>query len=533
MKILLVAPPFTMVPVGLAYISAALKKAGHQVDGHIFDITTYADKLNGQYDFVVTGGLASQFNLIEEITSLAKRAKKQIIVGGGIITSEPELMSRALNADYAIVGEGEETIVELLSCLESNGDISKIDGIGYFENNKHILNKSREPIKNINALPWPDFDVFNFNSHLDSAKPSDVYYYDIFDYPREYPIISSRSCPYLCTFCYHPIGNKYRERTLDSIMDELKAVIPKYKINMVSIYDELFTCKEEKVLEFCKRFSEFTSTLSWEVKWSCQMHVAGLKEHMLDAMKAAGCFMVSYGFESYSSSILKSMKKHINPEQIHRAVHFTLDRGISIQGNFIFGDKEETMQTATETLGFWKMHTEAGIQLDFIGPYPNSAIYQHALEKGVIKDKLDFIKNHFFDVFNMTKLRPSEFMKLRMLVFKYMTKYSFYAFAFDKTKNSFNARCPHCKIVLKYNNFPIKGYLYKKIIYCRNCRKRFYLVSYLSSISDKLGVLSTISPISYKIYLRMSGLFSDIRPNMSMLLKKRMKWFYLLLKKQR
>ncbi len=263
-------------------------------------------------------------------------------------------MSRALNADYSIIGEGEEAIVDLLSCLENNDNLSMVKGICYLDNGNYFLTEERKQINDLDSIPWPDYESFNYNNHLASMKPTDQYYYDIFDYPREYPLVASRSCPFLCTFCYHPSGNKYRQRSVDSIMEELKERIPKYKINIVGIYDELFSNNKERLYEFCRRFKEFADTLPWEVKWGCQMRVDSLDEKLLETMKDSGCFMVSYGFESYSPKILKSMKKYIKPEQIHNAIHKTLDKGISIQANFIFGDVAETMDTAMETLNFWK-----------------------------------------------------------------------------------------------------------------------------------------------------------------------------------
>ena len=499
MKILLVAPQSAIFPTGIAYISASLKHAGHDVDCCIFDKPDdLVERLYQQYDFLATGGLSCQFVQLRKITDTAKRTHTKVIVGGGIITSEPALMSRALNADYAVIGEGEETIIELMNCLENNGDLSRVAGIGYLEGGDFVFTGSRKPQENLDSLPWPDFDGFEFHRMLDSMKP--MGYSDIFDYPREYPMITSRSCPFLCTFCYHPLGNKYRRRSVDSVMRELETAIPKYRINLVSIYDELFSYNEKRVYEFCRRFREFTDTLHWEVKWCCQMRVDRLKDSMLDTMRESGCFLISYGFESYSPTVLKSMKKHISPEQIHHAVHATLDRGISIQGNFIFGDKAETIQTAQETLDFWKDHLEAGIALFFIFVCPNSEIYQHCIKKGIIKDKLDFIANHLFDVLNMTAMSDAEFFKLRTMVAKYTAKYSVHSVPLKRTPTSVTLRCPHCRGMIEFGNFAIKGLLYNIPVFCRNCRKRFFIVSRLSRIYIKLVALAlTLTPSIYWI----------------------------------
>jgi anaerobic magnesium-protoporphyrin IX monomethyl ester cyclase len=500
MKILLVVPKFIILPAGIAYISAALKNAGHNVDCYIFNKPdTLIRKLDNKYDFVATGGLSSQFTQIRNIVNISKQHNVKTIVGGGIITSEPELMSRALNANFVVVGEGEETVVQLLSTIKSDGNLSNVDGIGYLKNNEFILTRNRNPIENLDSLPLPDYDCFDFNRYLDSMKPSDQYDYDIFDYPRVYYIVTSRSCPFLCTFCYHPIGNKYRQRSIDSVMKEIETVVPKYHINIIGIYDELFSNNEERVREFCKKFSAFIKTIPWEVKWNAQMRVTKVKRDVLDLMKKAGCFMVSYGFESYSPIVLKSMKKFISPKQIHNAIHTTLESSISIQGNFIFGDKAETLQTAQQTLDFWKDHPESGILLGFIVPCPNSEIYQYCIKKGLIKDKLNFIKNHLYDVLNMTNMSDTKFSILKELVFKYQRKYYSYAIPLRITLTSVTIKCPHCKKTITYKNFVTRKLFHIKMMYCRNCRKRFFYVTRLY----KIFAISIVSiPFLYQVYTK-------------------------------
>jgi len=493
MKILLIAPKYDLFPVGIAYVASSLKKAGHDVHCHAYENPEkLRGKLGDNFDLAATGGLSSQFKAIKEIVSVVKSTNTRIIIGGGIVTSEPELISRALEVDYAVIGEGEVTTVQLLDCLVRNGDLSFVDGIGYFEGKKFLQTKGRKQNDALDDLPDPDLDGFNYIDFLDNAKPSGTYYYDIYDHPREYPLVASRSCPFLCTFCYHPAGNKYRQRSIKSIMEELKVVIPKYRINIVSLYDELFSYKEDRVYEFCREFKAFTSTLSWEVKWICQMRVSGLKAEMLDAMEKSGCFMICFGFESYSPVILKSMKKGTTPDQIHYATHAMIDRNISIQGGFIFGDKAETLQTAKETLDFWKDHVEAGIMLGYILPCPDSEMYRHCIRKGLIKDRLHFIENDMCKLINMTELSEDEFLKLRSLLFKYNHRYWPSAINKSMEPDTLIVRCPHCREIIRYNNFKVAGRLFQRIMYCRNCRKRFLAVSRLSYLVNKLiGIVST------------------------------------------
>lgn len=497
-----------MFPLGLGYISSVLKQAGHNVDvlnlnhrrGIVENIIHETLDAGGKYDFVCTGGLSPYYRQIKEIVDAVHSHKSDtgIILGGGLITSEPELMFNALNPDFIVIGEGEKAIVELLSCLENKADLASVLGIGYRDKSgKVICNQPQPAIMDLDALPWPDFEGFEFETYLDNLKPTDQYFYDLYDFPRVYPMVCSRSCPYRCTFCFHPLGNKYRQRSMDSIMQELEFAIKRYRLNVIAIYDELFSHDKERVYEFCKRFKKLQEEISWEIKWTCQMRVDGLDEDFLKTMKDAGCYMVSYGFESYSQIVLDSMKKHITSEQINNAVKLTLKNNISIQGNFIFGDRTETVQTAKETLDYWKDNINAGIMLGFISPYPGTELYNNCIKNGIIKDKLDFIENHILDVINMTDaMTDKEFEKLKLDVFEAELRYSVYAhpLALRKARNGtyhFLVKCPHCNGVVEYKNYQAltSKLIFNIMAYCRNCRRRFFLVSRLYKYATKSYLL--------------------------------------------
>lgn len=490
MRILMVAPDIRdFFPIGISYVVAALKNAGHEVDGLNLHFEKNWDKGNwGKYDFVATGGLACSFNDIKQVVNKAKCSKTKVIVGGGMVTSEPELITGALDVDYSVIGEGEKTVVDLLRCIENNIDIESVPGVGFKKNGEYIFTAEREAIKNLDLLPLPDYESLGFSQFVDKMKSSDRFY-DIFDYPRAYPLVGSRSCPFLCTFCYHTTGRKYRKRSVDSIIEELRVAVPKYRINIIEVMDELFSYDEKRVREFCEKFKAFASTVPWNIKWFANFRVDKLKEEMLDMVKDAGCFLIGYGFESYSPKILKSMRKHITPEQIHRAIHSTIERKISIQGNFIFGDVAETEETAEETLKFWEGHPEAGIFLLAALPFPDSELWRYCIKKGIVKDKLDYILTHFFDPPNMTTMPDAKYHKLWIKMYKTMLKHHVSTIPLSVKDDSITVKCPWCGEVTKYENYDIcseihaafsigaSSFFYNKPIFCRNCRLRFWITS--------------------------------------------------------
>ncbi len=551
MKILIVVPRYNegdyannvyMFPLGLSYISAVLKQAGYHVKclnlnhyngrtDHLVQDCLLADL---KYDFVCTGGLSNSYHQIKTITDTVHNTETNacVILGGGMISSEPELIFKALKPDYIVIGEGEITIQELINCIKNKGNIESVEGIGYLdESGQFYMTKKRPPITDLDTLPWPDFKEFEFNTYLDNMRPTDFFFYDLFDYPRVYPIIGSRGCPFLCSFCFHPLGQKYRQRSIDSIMSELEVMVKKHRINIIAIYDELFTYDKKRVLEFCERIKKLFDKTSWDCYWNCQMRVDGLDEECLSIMKEAGCHMVSYGFESYSPTVLKSMRKHITPEQIEQAVKITLKYNVSLQANFIFGDTAETPKTSKETLDFWKKETDAGIQLGLISAYPGTKIYQHCVEQGLIKDKLDFIANPA-EINTADAMNDKDFKKLKFDIFFVQLRHrpltvihslkktsSEYIHGSVKSIYEISIICPHCNQLIQYNNYLIQfGKFFFHTRYCRNCRRRFFMVSRLYKIiNDLLRILFIASgpKLGSKIFilsLKVKGLIFSFKP---------------------
>ena len=506
-KILIIIPRYNITndinynylfPLGLSYISAVLKSTGYHVDclnlnhceGYVENII---DKslCKQKYDYVCTGNVSLGYAITEKIINAvrAHESHPKIVLGGIIITSEPELIFKSLNPDFAVIGEGEETILELLEYLEHGGNLEEVKGVGYLDKYGNIIfTKQRETIKDLDALPMPDFEGFGFGDKLDHQHSNDYYFNNLFDLPRTYSLLGSRGCPFQCTFCYH--YNRYVARTIDGIMEELNIMVRRYKINNICIYDECFSINKERLYEYCRRIKLLREQLPWDLKWTCQMTVKSVDKESLRIMKEAGCNSISYGFESYSPIVLKSMRKPITPQLIDREFRETLDVGIAIQANFIFGDIAETPETAKQTLDYWKKNCKGQVNLDFIQPYPGSELYNHCLKKGIIKDKLDFIKNNMGGFyFNMTdKMTDEEFKQLKNDISKAQSEYreSVRPISIKKEgKNiySIEVKCPYCKKVNMYKNCFINNKLiFEFNLVCRSCPMRFDVMSPIQKI---------------------------------------------------
>ncbi|MCL2718595.1 MAG: B12-binding domain-containing radical SAM protein [Lachnospiraceae bacterium] len=397
-------------PLGIAYVSSAMKAAGlnvfslnlNHIDGNIDDIIKKEILIN-KIDVVMTGGLSSQFNSLKRIIDCVKQnfSNIKVVLGGGIISADPQTaMSAFENADFGVIGEGEITSVELCKALDSNVGVTNISGIIYYANG-WVETKPVDDISDLDALPFPDYDGFGLNHFLELPLMSNLNSAAT----RSFYMVGSRSCPYQCTFCFHTAGKRYRQRSIGSIKAEMELLVHKYGVNHIFFSDELFARKKDRVTAIVEIAKEL------DITWGSNFRIDDINEELINIIKDGNCTIMGLGLESADNQILRSMKKNITIEQIDKALYMIHNSGIPYTGNFIFGDVEETIETVERTLEYWEKHTEYAIWLTFIIVYPGTKLYQYALSNGIINDAVQFLKDGCPQV-NVSKISDEDLPKL-------------------------------------------------------------------------------------------------------------------------
>lgn len=390
-------------PLGLGYVSAILKECGFSVFNLNLNesddtIETQIQKglTNNSIDVVMTGGVTGQYSSIFDVVYTVKKNSPEIInvVGGGIVTSAPlEAMEALEFADLGVIGEGELIIAKLSQMIATDGDLKAVPGIVYRDENGSLVepnNRSRQrwirskgvlPYIDVKKLPFPDHDAIGFRS-LSKVAPNILGMSDL----QTLPIITSRGCPFQCTFCYQPDGHQYRMRDLDDVFAEIDLLVEKYGVKYLSITDELFGARKGRVEEFCARIKPYG------IKWTATFRIPQLTEAVVKLLKESNFHTASLGIESMDDEILISMKKKINREQIENGLELLHRSGIGIQGVLIFGDPAETKETIENTLNWWSQHLQYDLQLSAVIAYPGTPVFEHAKKKGLIPDTVEFIK---------------------------------------------------------------------------------------------------------------------------------------------
>lgn len=418
MKVLLINPPIreeappNCFPLGLAYVGRVLLDNGHKVsvldiNAHRYKFEQLSEKLkNCDFDVAGITGLITQYKYIKRLTILLKKMypDKKVIIGGNIASTVPKLLLEKSLADIMAIGEGEVTAVELINALEKNRDLSKVDGIAFKKNKKIVFTKPRQVIENIDTIPLPAWDLF----------PLKIYFkYSVTGYTQErnMNILTSRGCPFHCTFCYDTFGKKTRFRSPENVIAELKELKRRYGITKLDLYDETFTVHKQRAMEICRRMIDEKLNM----KWDCSGRVNCIDEELLRIMKKAGVTHILYGIESGSQKILNEMKKGVLVEQAKKAIRSTRKVGIEFIPTLMIGFPSESRETIEESVNFFK---EMSIfsEAFYPTPHPGAPLYDYALQKGLIKDEDKYLESltHFGRlVVNLTNMPDEKLMMLR------------------------------------------------------------------------------------------------------------------------
>ncbi|GAI79109.1 unnamed protein product, partial [marine sediment metagenome] len=284
------------------------------------------------YHLVGIGGIITTYKYVKWLINVLNKyhPEKKIIVGGSVGASIPRTMLERNPVDIVCVGEGEETVRELVNVLQNNGDLSTVKGIWFKGNDGSIYrNELREPINDLDKLPFPAWDLFPMDIYLKNpvGAPNRNKWIDgsfAEETPLSMNLSATRGCPYQCIYCYHDfMGQKYRYRSPDNIISEIKYLYAHYEVKYFHFIDDEFVLKKNFVYQFCQKIKHLQKELGERITWGCSGRANLMTEELIATMAEAGCVLIGYGIESGSQKMLNIMKKKVLVEQAKQAVRLT------------------------------------------------------------------------------------------------------------------------------------------------------------------------------------------------------------------
>lgn len=404
--------------LGLAYLAAFMREKG--VDTKIID----APALGMPFDRIVKVieqqnpalvGLTAATVAIGSASKLAGLIKQRnvnlpIAVGGPHISALPEqTMNEHSGFDFGVLGEGEQTLVELFEAIKSKSGYAKIAGLVYRDKRNIIRNEPRTLIENLDSLPLPAWDLLPDLSHTYRPSPQST-----FRLPSTI-LFTTRGCPFRCTFCDRSVfGGKVRPHSAVRVFEMMEHLYRKFGIIDFAFHDESFIFDERRLVDFCNRL--IGSGLDFS--WVCQGRVdQKISTDTLALMKRAGCRQLQFGIETANDPLLKIMKKGTTIEKVSRALEQTKKAGISTKAFFMVGVFGETEQTLANTERFVLSAPLDDIMVSFFTPFPGSEAFEQVEQYGRLTGSFDSM-NEYELVFLPNGLKATQIAKARKRIYR-------------------------------------------------------------------------------------------------------------------
>jgi anaerobic magnesium-protoporphyrin IX monomethyl ester cyclase len=417
-RALLIFPPVTsspqsmkqcQVPLGVAYLAAVLRDACEvkvldaAVEGYHHEEKTGPGNFRYGLPFAeiekriaevqpdlvgISCISSSQFQNVLEICRSAKRVDREIltITGGSHPTFLPESSLAHPELDLVARGEGEFTLRELVTASRQGRGPEGIAGLAYRRNGQVLVAPDRTPAP-LDEIPFPARDLFPLEKYFFSSLPMGSVY-------KRKPfinLITSRGCPYRCTFCSSTTfwGNAYRTRSVENVLEEMDYLVNKLGVREFKFFDDNLTADQARAREIFQGMIARRFNVTWNTPNG--IHVTHLDDELLDLMKASGCYELTLAVESGDPDVLRNIiHKPTKLAEVEAAAKLMRKKGIGSHGFFIIGFPGETREQIQRTLDFSRQLDLDRISCFTANPLPGTELYRICKEKGYISDDYSF-----------------------------------------------------------------------------------------------------------------------------------------------
>jgi anaerobic magnesium-protoporphyrin IX monomethyl ester cyclase len=368
------------IPLGIYSLAAYLRRFGHEVGAvdaeargwSPTDVLAYLEA--GRFDVL---GISATTAVFEQATALARAVKSAhgdipIVVGGPHVSALPLQALEEESFDYAVVGEGEETLRCLLEALEPDGELASVLGLVYRWKGEVRVNPVRPLIDDLDSIPMPAYDLI---PDLRTYSPPPFTY-------RIRPVanvMTSRGCSGRCTFCSRAtFGRRVRYRSVQSVVAEVEALVRSHGVKEIAFVDDSFLASPRRVALLC----EALASRGLRVPWSCRARADQVDEAMMRFMKSQGCWHISIGIESADQCILRRIGKDITLEHVDTAISLCRRAGLVTKGYFMVGHPGETLDSMDRTIEYALSLGLDQISVTVNTPLPGTQQYRQAGEDG-------------------------------------------------------------------------------------------------------------------------------------------------------
>ncbi|MBF0275918.1 MAG: radical SAM protein [Nitrospinae bacterium] len=425
---------FLSEPLGLAYISAVLKKEDYDVK--VLDC--FAENFSGtigENDGAKRRGLSDeaiiqkikeyqpgfigiQSNFTElyidslNIAKLIKKTfpEKKIILGGSHATFDHAEIIKEESIDYIVRGEGEVTVVELINSLtgRTKTALSDIDGITFRKVGKVQVNKNREFIKDLDTLPLPDYKSLRMDVYLQNA-------HKVFGYSMSSPVaamVTSRGCPYDCIFCStkNMWERRWRSHSPERVVEQIKLLVNDYQVKEIAINDDSFLVNLKRVEKICDLIIQ--ENIKVNLIFPPGLTVWTLSNNIIDKLIKAGLYKIYLPIETGCKKTLEFIKKPVDLDKTRDTINYLNAQGVFTHAYFIIGFPFETKEDIQETLDYAYSSNVDYIDFYIAQPVKGSEMYDIYKQEGIL-DKVENYSNVYGSKYNTVNFTAEEMNSIR------------------------------------------------------------------------------------------------------------------------
>lgn len=436
------------LPMGIAFIASALEATGRNVT--VIDAVGEAPSIQTRYYIGYNVGLPLP-QIVERIPHEAKiigisvifthewpaavhlinlikeaRPDAKIILGGEHITSMPEFSLATSKADVLVLGEGEESIVELVDALENDTDLNGISGIAFHDKNVIVVNKRRARRADVDNIAWPNWNHINIQAYHDNRFIGGVYSDRL-----TIPILATRGCPYQCTFCSSPNNwtTKWIPRDPKKVVDEIEFYVKKYNAGNFPFQDLTAIIRKDWIVEFCQELIDRKLDISWQL--SSGTRSEAIDQEVADYLKKTNMTNMAYAPESGSDKTRQIIKKKVGADKMFESIRATAKANLNVSAFIIVGFPHDNHENLKENLPFIDKLAENGVTDTAVGylmALPGTELFHSLYDAGKIK--LDI--KYFRHLLSSNSLLPSlnycdNLSNLDMLTWKIRMLLRFYS----------------------------------------------------------------------------------------------------------
>jgi radical SAM superfamily enzyme YgiQ (UPF0313 family) len=408
--------PLTILqPMGAMFLAAYLREQMPDVEPRIVDMIVDEmsyDDFAARFkaftpDVLCVSGVTLASKGVHRTAEIAKQIRPEtlVVAGGAHASAYPEKVMADDNVDYAVLGEGELTLVDLLKAHRDGASVEAIDGLAHRVNGELKSQPRHRYVEDLDSLPFPAWDlipVYRYKNHPRFSRTGVGDYMTLF---------TSRACPFRCIYCHNLFGKKFRMRSPENVVEEIRILYDQYGIREFEIVDDCFNCH----LNRARRILELIIESGMKIRMTFPNGLRGdrMDEDFVVKMRKAGTVFVGFAVETASPRLQRIIKKNLDLEKVKKNISLARRERIIAQGFFMLGFPTETREELQATVDYAVNSDLHAAHLFVVNPFEGTDLAEWAksLNKPVHED---FERSYFTEeVTNLTEVSDEEFDRIR------------------------------------------------------------------------------------------------------------------------